>query len=204
MIFLPQPVEGIAWWKRQEDDRLKHATWSPSRIEVSADGTYGYTVDPYVLTRAGQTTYGTNFAIWKKHGGDWKLAVYLSVPTGIAKRAMAQTSYPKRTVKVGESMASLEALRRAEKESPYLDDVVVLRRGQAPAVGEDANLLLKREPLSKPQTTRAMYAMSHDFAYTYGLGKLNSRTTNFVRVWRRVGNGSWVITAEVADFSGTR
>jgi ketosteroid isomerase-like protein len=56
-----------------------HLTWAPSRIDVSADGTMGYTWGGYDYTGSGKdgkpaTDKGLYLTIWKRvAGGGWKV-----------------------------------------------------------------------------------------------------------------------------------
>ena len=79
-------------------------TWAPSKVEVSQDGTLGYTWGRYDLTTHGKdgkdsVDTGVYLTIWKKSAaGDWKIAFdgAPELPTNVeaVKRFLARADMP--------------------------------------------------------------------------------------------------------------
>ncbi len=54
-------------------DRDFTLSWTPTKAEVSKDGTLGYTYGDYEAKAGGKTSRGMYLTIWRKEAGKWKV-----------------------------------------------------------------------------------------------------------------------------------
>lgn len=69
-----------------DPDGTRRLSWSPSRLDGSIDGTFGYTFG-WTTTRQVQAdgsetvTPGKNIAVWRRRGLEWRVVAYQEAPT---------------------------------------------------------------------------------------------------------------------------
>ncbi|HWZ45042.1 MAG TPA: nuclear transport factor 2 family protein [Candidatus Saccharimonadales bacterium] len=61
-------------------DKTYSLTWTPTRVETSADGTLGYTYGNYEAHYGSTVRHGLYVTVWRKVGGQWKVALDLGSP----------------------------------------------------------------------------------------------------------------------------
>ena len=188
---------------RREIGRLLRSdapfAWTLARGDVSVAGTLGYTFG--WVSSSG--VCGHYAAVWKRQGGDWKLAVFLRKPARAQGAAPPAWFGPFR----GEREAPLAAAQTAsgadltfaalaqatgsmqQAFTAYAAQDAVQLAGTM-VFGRDAiHDLLERAPLLRwrPLAEEA----AGDLGYTVGAWETGSRRGNYLTVWRLQSDGSW-------------
>lgn len=90
-VIVPAPGVGfaegkaaaIAVLRRDSLNATSRAAWTPIRAGISADGTHGFTIGFFDITRAdGSHVAAKYLAYWVKGAAGWRVAVYRRVPRG--------------------------------------------------------------------------------------------------------------------------
>jgi ketosteroid isomerase-like protein len=188
---------GLVSGKEAALEELKTATpfaWTLARADVSATADLGYSF--------GWTANGHYAAVWRRQGGDWKLAVFLH------KRAEAQDSPPPswftpfrgerepgprplRTVSAADTAFAALASRlgtQAAFTTYAAQDAVQLSRTMI--FGRDA---IHRAFAGSPplQWGPVAEAAAQDLGYTVGAYTLGGARGNYLTIWRLEPDGSW-------------
>jgi hypothetical protein len=188
---------------REHIDRLLRSdtpfVWTLARGDVSASGNLGYTFG-WVSSSDARGHYA---AVWKRQGGDWKLAVFLRKPAKAQGAAPPAWFGPFRGEREAPAAAAqtvsgadltFAALAQATGSmqrafTAYAAQDAVQLAGTM-AFGRDAiHDLLERAPLLKwrPLAEEA----AGDLGYTVGAWETGSRRGNYLTVWRLQSDGSW-------------
>jgi hypothetical protein len=173
--------------------------WTLARGDVSANGTLGYTFG-WVSAAEGRGLYA---AVWKRHGGEWKLAVFLRKPAK-AQGATPPAWFgpfrgereppPSPAQSVSNADAAFAALAQVTGSTQQAftawaaQDAVQL--AGAMVFGRDAiHDLLARAPLLRWAPLAGESAA--DLGYTVGAWQAASARGSYLTVWRLQSDGSW-------------
>jgi ketosteroid isomerase-like protein len=78
----------LDYFDQIDPERTMRLSWSPSRIDGSIDGAFGYTFS-WTETRQAQAdgsetvTPGRNIAVWRRRNGLWRVVAYQGQPTSV-------------------------------------------------------------------------------------------------------------------------
>lgn len=213
-----QPVNGIETWsKRPESKGILN--WKPQYAEISQSGDLGFTsgcwtfqqnsINDSIVARGGFNS------IWKKNkNGDWKNIVDL----GVSKTPPVDLSYIEKVYneqqkgKKGDLNSLLEAERHfttAFEVSPKLayeyflsSKSILNRNGYQPVKGnssESKDVINKTPAGIKFNVLGSGISSAGDLGYVYGTITLNSKTSNYLRAWRKEKDG-WKIALDVLPY----
>lgn len=187
----------------QELRRLLRAsapfTWTLARGDVSATGTLGYTFG-WLSAAEGRGLYA---AVWKRQGGDWKLAVFLRKPARAQGAAPPPWFEPFRGERelpppaaqsVSNADAAFAALAQVTGSMQHAftayaaQDAVQLAGTMV--FGRDAiHDLLARAPLLR--WAPLVEGAAADLGYTVGAWHAASARGSYLTIWRLQSDGSW-------------
>lgn len=216
-----QSVNGIELWsKREKSPGILN--WRPAWAGISASGDFGYTSGPWTFQPAtiddSVVASGNYTTIWHRNSnGEWKFLVDLGVnnspdETGIPSWQDADFSSDQKTYK-----GTLESLLKAEiifigqtannkdRLKWYRQSLsrgsVLHRNGRLPAIGSDSILAVMNSMPGKIEYTMSGsgIAGSGDLGYMYGTTKINGKTDNYLRIWKKE-SGGWKIVVEVLRY----
>jgi ketosteroid isomerase-like protein len=228
IIFQPGPVNGKKFWtERQPGKGL--LSWQPAYADISRGGDLGYTTGPWEFRPNGPqdnpVAFGQYFTIWKKQtDGRWRAALdrgvsstqpYATKVVQFPLNDEESESSSKFDVAAGRTkMAKLESEfsdASAQKgtlkayETYLADDVRLLRKDAAPAIGKAAAMVLVSASAGKltwkPIATDV--SISGDLGYSYGTFELKNGGTviehgSYVRVWKKKA-GAWRVVIDVSS-----
>lgn len=203
-----------------------HATWTPARGGISADGQHGFSVGYLTVARTdGTRTPFKYVSYWIRRGDAWHVLAYRRSPSGNGDvpAGMMSPALPERMVPAGETtpamMASLDSAERAFSRDAQrigiraafaeygTPDAVNVGPATRPGfvVGADA-IAAGFQPTGSPVSwgpDRVFVASSGDLGVSIGRifnnAAVPADTTGipFFTIWRRPGaRGAWKYVAE--------
>ena len=189
--------------------------WTPAYVEVSPDGTLGYTTGPYTFTSDGQvpTESGRYFSIWREDDG-WRLALDLGLVAPAAEvdepllvhHGTETLGVPVQGESVRDADERWRALvRRDGTDAAYATlgghRALVLRPAKAARRG---SMEMDRRPIGDPTIESSVVEggdCSDDgvLCYLYGRDRSPgaSSDANWVRIWRAHRDGGWALVLDL-------
>ncbi len=226
IIFQPGPVNGKKFWTERKPGKGL-LSWQPAFADVSRGGDLGYTTGPWEFRPTGPqdnpVAFGQYFTIWKRQNDlRWKAVLdrgvssekpfgskvvqfplndeesdnssSFNVVNGRTKLAKLESEFSEASQRKG----TLKAF-----ETYLADDVRLLRKDLAPAIGKSAALVLVSASAGKLtwKPIASDISVSGDLGYTYGTFELKSGETvvekgSYVRVWKKQAGG-WRVVIDV-------
>ena len=223
IIFRPAAVRGKEWMQNNPTS-TSQLSWEPEFADIAATGDLGYTTGPWEIRRTpadAPAGFGHYVTLWRKQqDGSWKVALDTGIshdagpkPTSVA--SPATTVGTQKARRNSEIQTAAAALRLAERRFPDTTETYasaltagarVYRNDHLPLVGPNAF----RPVLAAVKGTyiwnmqNVGISNSADFAYSYGTVEFNpadkskpSEMSNFVRIWKTQGNGTWKVVLDV-------
>lgn len=212
MFNAGKPVNTHALWTPRPEDKGV-LSWGPDYAEISRSGDFGITAGPWTY-HAGSikdtpAAHGHFATVWHRNGqGDWKFLVDLGIGyTG------SWTARPLATVLPAPNGAAAGAADYGSIEHTFIqaystkgraayDEFLsaqsrLFHNGHAPALDPAARKqLLDAMPAGMQFTANGGGSSpAGDLVYAYGTVVHNSKTENYLRVWRREGGG-WKMALE--------
>ncbi len=218
--FFPQPVNGKQAMAAESESPAS-LVWSPSFVEISASGDFGFTTGPSEYRAGGvadsSVYYGHFVSVWEKNGnGEWK--VILDIGSGYPKEekkaeqfAMKQLS--SRDVKKFISAdterlqmiaadSALSVLAEAKGNNAAMhgfasEDVRVYRKGSFPGHGKKGGLeLVKNEKPLRFNFYAGKISSAADLGFTFGIAvDAASDTSSYIRIWQK--ENEWKVVVDV-------
>jgi ketosteroid isomerase-like protein len=227
IVFRPGPVLAKKWIP-EHPPIAGLLTWRPVYADIARAGDLGYTTGPYELKNGETRRSGNYFTVWKQQpDGTYKFVVDFGTANPEPAKAQEEQFPPApaegqpRGDPGGMDQAKEELLRldrelsakssasgigRALLDSSA-DGIRVLRTGRPPALGRtEMSSLLAAKPGAYSWTPeKADVSASVDLGYTYGSvsikaeGQANPQSGYYVRVWKKQGDGRWLIVLDVLN-----
>ena len=221
MVFIPRPVNGIAYYKTHLEFGAA-LQWFPTRIEASAAGDLGYSTGPFTFRTAKDapvSVFGWFVSIWERDGAaPWKVRLDIGITTPDPSDLPAPAPLPRSTAsltataagKVGTS-PELLALDRTFSDDATKNigtaykarvdaGVRLYRKGRFPLEGAAAlDRYLDQYPVNfQPETS--LVSGSGDLGMTRGLmnrlDPAGKQTSYYVHIWKKAA-GAWKLAVEV-------
>lgn len=215
------PINGLAFWqqKPESDDLLK---WTPVYAHIATSGDLGFTTGPWEYfaqrTHNKPASTGTFVTLWRKQtDGNWQVALDIGISNPLppneilnnpSKRKISRHQADTAMVKMALLSADYLLSRAILKQIPskayelYLsDDSRFYRFGSQPFV-EKSKI---QELLTKPsqqmifEPLNGGVSLAGDFGYVYGNAKMNDKTGNYLRIWRKEAKRDWRIMLELVN-----
>jgi len=220
VIFRPRAVPGRRWMQTNPAPTSQLA-WEPDFADISAAGDLGYTTGPWEIRpkpNDAPAAFGHYVTMWRKQpNGEWKVVLDngISHPRGVPPATVDSPQLPKdlaNPVSNNEAAKEKLALAELDKKAPvslsayFAAEVRLYRDGSLPFVGRLAAAnRLKQNPGSLSCVQIAVQiASSADLAYTYGTAEFRPQDTpkeieyaNYLRIWKKRGDGSWSIVLDM-------
>lgn len=211
-----KPVNGIQTW----NNRKKNPgvlSWYPQYAEISASDDFGYTTGPWTYQPSAKDSVvagGRYITVWHiDKQGEWRLLVDLGVNNtpgnsdlSLRKMESPNPGFPKGSARslVKREKKFIKEKDRAVKGNyrKYLSRNCILNRNnRGPANCPDSCFeVLSRDPENIDYIINGSgIASSGDLGYVYGTTFINSKTDNYLRIWRREKDG-WKIAVEVLRY----
>jgi hypothetical protein len=173
--------------------------WTAARGDVSAGAELGYT---FGWTSSGAVR-GHYAAVWKRQGGDWKLAVFMKKPAKAQEAAPPawfapfrgeREAGPPAAQSVSAADAAFAALARATGSTQQAFTTYAaqdaVRLAATMVFGRDAiHDLLQRAPLI--EWAPIAEDSASDLGYTVGAYQARSARGNYLTIWRLQSDGAW-------------
>ncbi len=218
LVFRPGPLNGKSVWEKRKESTAR-LEWHPTVAFVSASGELGYTSGPSVFTPEAHLDqppwYGYFVSVWKKQkDGNWKVVLDLGTDTqaplspdtslyippsfsNVSSNPKTEKNNVLNAEKNFSKAANSTGIRAAFRKF-LLDDGRVYRPGKFPVQGRDAVVAAFEKDQSKVRSTVTACTVSNagDLAYTHG-SYTSSEPGYFVRIWRKVGPGTWKIAIDI-------
>ncbi|HEU5166281.1 MAG TPA: nuclear transport factor 2 family protein [Chitinophagaceae bacterium] len=210
-------VNGIEAWNKREK-RPGVLNWRPQYAEINELGNFGYTTGPWTFQNSLNDTVvarGQYTTVWHvDKNGEWKVLVDLGVGNTPANfvTEVKKISVPKLTIDYIEHVSSLalaenkfQQLFAENKPAAYKtflsDESILNRNGYLPAISSvDQQVLLDSTPTSVQYKMNGIgSSLREDIGYIYGTTIINSKTENYLRIWRKEKDG-WKIALEVLRY----
>jgi ketosteroid isomerase-like protein len=220
IAFYPQP-ENAKHALTGEPESHASLVWSPTFVEVSASGDFGFTTGPseYRADGVADTTvyYGHFVSVWKKNrDGQWK--VVLDVGSSYPKEEKKEEQFESKQLSWGDQkkFISTEAERLSmiaadsvlslltETKGNYAalqgfasEDLRVYRKGSFPRQGKKNGLeLVKNENPVHHNLYAGRISSAADLGFTCGLAVGSaSDTSTYIRIWRK--ENGWKVVVDV-------
>ncbi len=218
-VFAPEPVNGKEHHRGKPEGRGL-LQWAPGRVEVSRDGTLGYTAGPWRYRTGGPggdvAAEGHYHSVWRRDAdGRWRLVA--DIGTGGPSEPWPAEPATAGLVKRGGD-ASFDDLRALDAEASeragtegagralaarFAPDVLLSRDGAAPVEGAGPAGLALGDSLGAAVWTPGAggVASSGDLGYTLGRVRYAARAEgsggSYLRVWRRDPGRGWTIAMDV-------
>jgi len=220
VMFTPQQVNGRESWRSRPESPAS-LTWNPIFIDVSSNGSLGYSIGNSIYRPKGKAdppSYNGHYlSIWMLQSDGSYRAV---VNTGINHKEPANSTiwtspensgFEKNISKIAAadatigfySLAKSAGLGKAFKDH-VADDGVVMRDGGLPLTGKQAILGHFKSDSSKIHfSQRRSFLQAANLAYVHGPYKRVDKNGkeiengNFIHVWR-LRNGKWQVAVDVA------
>jgi ketosteroid isomerase-like protein len=126
----------IAALKGNPANLTAHATWTPLRAGISADGTHGFTFGLMTIRDGSAARHAKYMAYWIKDGAGWRVAVYKRAAAATASEpmpVMMEPSLPGAIVAGSKEAAEIaaygESLKQAEQA--FSDEAQTIGLGPA-------------------------------------------------------------------------
>jgi ketosteroid isomerase-like protein len=212
--FEPQPVHAAASLPGLSDGTAPFTLdWEPTFADVSASGDLGYDTGPYVITdrKAGKKSprHGNFLSVWKRQpDGRWKVALDVGTrapaPPGALRPAALATARPLWSGKTNDPRAERTNLLAQDWDSEHATSTIWL--AEARLQRDDAAPLVGREAIESMLAGRGSFraapeggdvSAAGDLGYTYGRYLTGSDDGYYARVWKRDGDGTWKIAAQI-------
>ena len=222
-LFRPYPVSAHNALARDPDDGSP-LEWAPEIVGVAASGDLGFTSGAWSAHAAGVDgfVHGHFLTIWKRgDDGIYRVQVdggishpSLNTPTGAVKTVtsagtleapLATDAFANRRRALEASDDALrDALARAQGDTKATwhdvadPDWRVMRSRQMPATGEDAFVLVAKDPARRGSGPRRAYdvASSGDLAYSIGGDAACKECGSYYRIWRW-RDGGWRVLVDL-------
>jgi ketosteroid isomerase-like protein len=226
VIFRPGPVNGREWYLAQKETGA-YLGWEPTFGDISRDGALGFTTGPWAYNGRGNAdstdVFGQYVSVWKIDStGEWRVAVdigtvhpppmsndisFATVEDRVGGRWVGGKSSDRgghlELLKTAEARFAA-VLRESGAEAAYArfasEDIRFLRMDVYPIVGLGAVRRFLADTNTPGETTSGGSirggdaASSGDLGYVYGV----MEQTSFLRIWSRLGDGTWTIALDVA------
>lgn len=217
--FFPSLAPARPAWEGPDSFQLD---WSPSGGEISANGDFGYTYGPAVITvpQAGSAPrqFGSFYlTLWERDSaGNWKIPVDVgaSKPLGpltgvtLQRGPASRPETPQTNVAQNARLQQLTRTDRALARKLTTDplafaqyrrgDCVFLRNG-GPRFGAEADAVLGTLPVRGLDSLEVVrMSVSGDLAFTAGVSA-GPKITHYVRVWRYI-EGTWRLVADETSY----
>ena len=212
-----QPVNGIESWNKKEKTP-GILNWHPRLAEIAASNDLGYTTGPWTFQpqtlQDSVVAKGQFTTVWHTDkNGEWKFLVDLGVSQ--LPSVDSQEAQKIIAVKVATHPADLLSLVKAEEAfikaftknassayKKFLSEQSILNRHRhLPAttpVGQKQ--IIEAIPQNMRFTiNHSGIAQSGDLGFVYGTTRVNDKTENYLRIWRREKDG-WKIALEVLRY----
>jgi hypothetical protein len=220
IAFYPQPMNAKHALKGESESQAS-LVWSPTFVEVSASGDFGFTTGPSEYRAGGvadsSVYYGHFVSVWKKNGdGQWK--VILDVGSSYSKAEKKAEPF------VAKQLSSLNVKKLISADAEYSgmiaadsalsvlieargnnaalqkfasEDMRVYRRGSFPGQGKKNGLeLVKNEKLPHFDFYAGRISSAADLGFTYGIAvDATSDTSSYIRIWRK--ENEWKVVIDV-------
>lgn len=228
ILFKPNAVNGIAFWKSQQEDSEK-LTWNPRFADVSISGDLGYTLGLFEYRKNREdeiaTGVGHYVSLWSKQkNGEWKLIL----DTGISH---APTNYPSSAINLNKikrkknPATSIEEFLKTEQafclaqnrdglkayKNWMANGIKIFRPMTLPIESNEAieNFIKATDKKFSFSPTNSFIAKSNDLGYVYGTGTVTinqaekSRiiNTNYLRIWKKEDGKNWKIVLDLVSIS---
>lgn len=222
-----KPVNGIQSWLAKENTPGV-LNWQPFHADISEAGDFGYTSGPWTFQPSANDSVvarGNYTTVWHKNkNGVWKFLVDLGVsnsPEETDIRSWWELDHHGFWTK---STGTLQSMLRTEKQFiritkkpfsrgwprhewymrynfPVPYTWVLHRNGSFPAMGGDFLVMVVQAMKGNVQYTilGSGIASSGDLGYVYGTAKINGKTDNYLRIWKKEARG-WKIVVEVLRY----
>lgn len=221
VMFFPEPANGRERYAARSETQTA-LTWNPILIDVSSNGTLGYSIGTSVFKPKGKddtTKYvGHYLSVWVRQSDGTYRAV---LDTGINHdtpgddsagwKSPADSGQEKNEKKLSAADSTVEfydtamtsGLSKAFK-SYVAEDAVLMRDGNSPFFGKKAVVdFLKTEKNTIKYPKRRSFVEAANLAYVYGPYSMTDKSGkqvehgNFIQVWR-LRNGRWQIAVDMA------
>jgi len=221
MVFIPRPVNGVAYYKTQLEFGSS-LQWFPTRVEASAAGDLGYSTGPFTFRTAKDApvgVFGWFVSIWERDGASpWKVRLDIGITTPDPTHQPPPTPLPRSTAAL---MPTATAKVAASPELLALDrtfsdeatknignaykaridaGVRFYRKGRFPLEGAAAlDRYLDQYPVNF-QPEESMVSGSGDLGFTRGLmnrmDPAGKQTSHYLHIWKKAA-GNWKLAVEV-------
>jgi ketosteroid isomerase-like protein len=205
-----KPVNAIDFWNKRADDPGV-LNWHPQNAAISSSGDLGFTTGPWTFQKTPRDSVvarGIYTTVWHiNKTGEWKFLVDLGVsncPADYDSSLVILNS----TKNIGKG--SLSSLIEVEKEfialskhplqvyKKYLSaDAILNRNGELPQHAVKTSNSFPENVEYK--ILGSGIASSGDLGYVYGATVINSKTNNYLRIWKLEGN-EWRVVVEVLRY----
>lgn len=220
VAFYPRPVNAKHSLMGEPESRASLA-WSPTYVEISASGDFGYTTGPSEYRAGGiadsSMSYGHFISVWQKNGdGDWK--VILDVGSSYPKEKIKAEQFAVKQLssrharKIRSAEVEYSGMRAADRALSLLieargsavamkqfasEDVRVYRKGAFPSKGITDGLdLIKNEKPIHLKFYDGRTSSAADLGFTYGIVvDAASDTSTYIRIWRK--ENEWKVAADI-------
>jgi ketosteroid isomerase-like protein len=231
IVFRPYPVLGKKW-HAENPSGPGSVSWEPLYAEISHAGDLGYTTGPWQYRRGGTNDAvaetGHYAAVWRKQPtGDWRVAIDLTTtdPPGESGASFRGQRVPEHTpapavdpraeraalleAETAFSAASASNGAAAAYRSFAAEDIQYYRSMEKPVFGAEnvVQQLAQRGGTLTWSAIDAVVAASGDLGYSYGtaelMRELSSRSSSYLRIWRKDRQGRWKVAVDMAAPIGT-
>ena len=174
---------------------MPQLAWTVARADVSSDATLGYSF--------GWMEKGHYAAVWRRQGGDWKLAVFLQKAAEPEAPAPPAWFVPFRGNRESVAMAATESVSAADTAFAELGQKTGTQAAFTTYAAEDAvqlahTMIFGRAAIHQLfdgappiQWTPMAGDAARDLGYTVGAYTAGSSRGNYLTVWRLEPDGSW-------------
>ena len=218
-----KPVNGIELWNKREK-RPGVLDWHPVYADLSASGDFGFTSGPWTYRQSANDTVvarGEYTTVWHiDKNGEWKFLVDLGVQN-TPEHTAATGGWKRKPVDTDVYKSTLQSL--SEKEEEFIARTATVQSRGMKRIdwykeNAAANMVLNRNghlyapydlssvDIVNDMPERIQYtvngsgiASTGDLGYVYGTTVVNSKTDNYIRIWKREKEG-WKLLFEVLRF----
>lgn len=220
VMFVPQQVNGRESWRSRPASPAA-LTWNPIFIDVSSNGSLGYSIGNSIFRPKGKDdatgNNGHYLSIWMlRSDGSYRAALDVGINHKEPADATIWTSpvdsgLEKNTSNIAAADATIGFYTLARSaglvkafQDHVADDGVVMRDGRLPLTGKTAVLNYFKSDKSKIHfSQRRSFLQAANLAYVHGPYKRFDKNGkeiengNFIQVWR-LRNNKWLIAVDVA------
>jgi ketosteroid isomerase-like protein len=229
VIYRPRAVKALVYLRARPMPAELLLVWEPVFADIAASGDLGYTTGPWIGSsrseRNSEPSFGEYVTLWRRQAdGRWKAELDAGIAHSadpIGPQGLETPSAPawRSRGRAGNDLASLlaadsalAAAAAANGAGPAFrtratDHMRLLRTGRFPLQGDSARAFLRATSGYTWKPAAGAVSKAGDLGYTYGPyalltepgGRQATETGDYLRIWRRAGNGEWQVALDLTS-----